>query len=113
MFMDLFVDTGSGFVLAGTNSVSTSASTLTYTLALSNVTSAAFQLRGYNAGNSGANATFSLVDAGNLNGTADLVLNGTIAAVPEASPIVFGAGICGVIGAWRLRQLRRMSEARI
>jgi hypothetical protein len=111
--MDLWVDTGSGFVLAGTNGVSTSASTLTYSLALSNVTSAAFQLRGYSASNSGANATFSLVDAGNLNGTADLVLNGTIAAVPEASPIVFGAAVCGVIGAWRFRQVRRLAEARI
>jgi hypothetical protein len=113
MFMDLWVDTGSGFVLAGTNGVSTTASTLTYSLALSNVTTAAFQLRGYNAGNSGANATFSLVDAGNLNGSADLVLNGTVAAVPEASPIVFGAGLCGLIGLWRMRQNRHLAEARI
>jgi hypothetical protein len=113
ILMDLWVDTGSGFVLAGTNGVSTTASTMTYGLALSNVTSAAFQLRGYNASNTGGNATFSLVDAGNLSGSADLVLNGTVAAVPEASPIVFGAALCGVIGAWRLRQVRRLAEARI
>lgn len=113
MLMDLWVDTGSGFVLAGTNAVTTSASTLTYSLALSNVTSASFQLRGYNAGNSGGNATFSIVDAGNLNGSADLVLNGTVAAVPEASPMLFGAALCGVIGMWRLRQVRRLAEARI
>jgi hypothetical protein len=113
MSMDLFVDTGSGFVLAGTNSVSTTAGTLTYNLALSNVTSAAFSLRGYNADNSGGNATFSLVDAGNLNGTADLVVSGTLAAVPEASPILFGAALCGVIGLWRLRRVRQLAEARI
>jgi hypothetical protein len=100
-------------MLVGTNAVSTTAGTLTYNLALSNVTSAAFSLRGYNASNSGGNATFSLVDAGNLNGTADLVLNGTLAAVPEASPILFGAALCCVIGLWRLRQVRQLDEARI
>jgi hypothetical protein len=114
MNMELFVDTGSGFTSYGSLAVPTTAGTLTYTLGLTNVTSASFQLRGSLAGNSGTNATFAMLDSGNFDAgmTADLVVNGSIVAVPEASAFMFGGAICAVAGLWSLRQRRRREEAR-
>jgi hypothetical protein len=110
--MELFVDVGSGFTSYGSLAVPTLPGTLTYSLGLTNVTSASFRLRGSLADNSGANATFAMLDAGNFSGTADLIVNGSIVAVPEASAFLFGGAICAVAGLWSLRQRRRLEEAR-
>jgi hypothetical protein len=39
-----------------------------------------------------------LLDAGNFIGTADLVVNGTLSAIPEPAAFLFGGLICGIVG---------------
>jgi hypothetical protein len=91
--VNVFTTVGSDFVLP-----QNTATTLLFDLSpLTGVTSAAFRLLGFNADNSGDPSQFRILDAGDFIGEADLVVNGTVAAVPEPSAVLCGALVCGVI----------------
>ena len=106
--LDLEVDTGSGFVLAGSAVVPDTiagAAMLTFDLTpFTGVTTATFRLIGYNAGNS--NGTLSFLESGN-GMDVDIV----VTAVPEASSFALAGTIAGVLGLGVAGKRRWMAAA--
>jgi hypothetical protein len=97
--LQLQIDSGSGFVaLGGDQSVSTVSPTdVVFNFSVLNVSSASIRIIGFNSSNSGANSQLAIMHDGNYSGAADLVVNGTLAAIPEPSAALFGGLVCGVI----------------
>jgi hypothetical protein len=99
MTLQLQIDSGSGFAQQGTNqSVLTTATDVVFNFNLLAVTSATVRIFGFAASNSGDNSQLAILDSGNYIGTADVVLNGTVAAVPEPSAFLCGGLLCAVVG---------------
>jgi hypothetical protein len=110
--LDVAINGGAFSTITPNQSVGASNGTITFNLAsVGTVTTGAiFRLKGFNSTNE--NSRFHLAEGGNFGSTtSDLVVNGNIVAVPEASAFAFGGAICAVAGFWQWRQKRRREEA--
>ena len=70
---------------------------MVFNFSVLNVTSASVRIIGFNSSNSGSNSQLAIIHDGNYSGAADLVVNGTLAAIPEPGAALFGGLVCGVM----------------